>query len=160
MSWTGVSFAPRLGAVLAHDPAQRFKQVRLAAAVRTDHAGQPVRDHQIGRVDEALEAVETQAGELHEGSGPDSGFPAMFPMPRCGVNLRAQDMARPGRLSTRYCASGDFAPAKRDDPLGSIANASRTNGVTLSIPPASPRYSGTREVEQGRSLVPACRNPS
>ena len=52
-------------AVLAHHPAQRLEQVRLAAAVRADHAGQPRIDHELGRVDEALEPEKAQAGELH-----------------------------------------------------------------------------------------------
>ena len=53
------------GAVLAHDPAQGFEQVRLAAAVRADDAGQARRDDELGGVDEALEAEEAQAGEVH-----------------------------------------------------------------------------------------------
>jgi hypothetical protein len=44
--------AHRGGPVFAHHPAQRFQQVRLAAAVRADDAGQPLGDHQIGRIDE------------------------------------------------------------------------------------------------------------
>ncbi len=57
--------AHRRGAVLAHHPAQRLEQVGLAAAVRPDHAGQPRRDHQFRRVDEALEAQEPEFVELH-----------------------------------------------------------------------------------------------
>jgi hypothetical protein len=45
---------------LAHDPAHRLEQVRLAAAVRADDARQPVADGQIGRVDETLEPVQPQ----------------------------------------------------------------------------------------------------
>ncbi len=48
----------------AHHPAQRLQQVGLAAAVRSDHARQPGRDDQLGRIDEALEAEQAQAGEL------------------------------------------------------------------------------------------------
>jgi len=40
----------------AHDPAQRFDQVRFAAAVGSDHAGQPGFDQKISRFDEGLEA--------------------------------------------------------------------------------------------------------
>ena len=56
--------AHRRRAVLAHHPAQGLEQVRLAAAVRPDDARQPLVDHELGRVDEALEAEEAQAGEL------------------------------------------------------------------------------------------------
>ena len=49
----------------AHHPAQRFDQVRLAAAVRPDHAGQARLDLEIGRFDERLEAEQAQSCELH-----------------------------------------------------------------------------------------------
>ncbi len=55
---------------LAHHPAQRLDQVRLAAAVRPDHAGEPRLDHEIGRLDEGLEAEQAQARELHTGTVP------------------------------------------------------------------------------------------
>ncbi len=48
--------AQRLVRGLAHHPAQRFDQIGLAAAVRPDHAGQPVLDLEVGRLDEGLEA--------------------------------------------------------------------------------------------------------
>ena len=44
---------------LAHHPAQRLDQVRLAAAVRPDHAGEPWLDQKIGRFDERLESQKT-----------------------------------------------------------------------------------------------------
>src|SRR5690348_3705643 len=50
---------------LAHRPAQRLDQIRLAAAVRTDHAGQPRLDHEVGRLDKGLEAVKAEAREFH-----------------------------------------------------------------------------------------------
>ena len=50
---------------LAHHPAQRFDQVRLAAAVRTDHAGKPRLDQKIGRLDERLEADQAQPRKFH-----------------------------------------------------------------------------------------------
>ena len=50
---------------LAHHPAQRFDQIRLAAAVRPDDAGQPRLDLELGAVAEALEAGEAQALEFH-----------------------------------------------------------------------------------------------
>ena len=51
------------GPVFAHHPAERLQQVRLAAAVRADHAGQAVGDDQIGRIDETFESIEAKAIE-------------------------------------------------------------------------------------------------
>jgi len=42
--------------ILAHDPAQCFEEVRLAASVRADNARQARLDDQIGRIDEGFEA--------------------------------------------------------------------------------------------------------
>ena len=56
--------AHRGGAVFAHHPAQSLQQVRLAAAIGPDNAGQPLADHQFGGVHEALETIEAQAGEV------------------------------------------------------------------------------------------------
>ena len=53
------------GPVLAHDPAQRLQQVRLAATIWPDHACQPRRDGQFGRVDKTFEPQKAQFGELH-----------------------------------------------------------------------------------------------
>ena len=53
------------GTVLAHHPAQRLQQVRLAAAVRPHDAGQTVVDDEVRGVHEALETVEAKAGESH-----------------------------------------------------------------------------------------------
>jgi hypothetical protein len=50
--------AKRLGAALAHHPANRLEQVRLAAAVGADDPGQPGFDAQFGGFDEALETAE------------------------------------------------------------------------------------------------------
>ena len=50
---------------LAHHPAQRLDQIRLAAAVGTDDAGQARLDLEIGRIAEALEAGQAQALEFH-----------------------------------------------------------------------------------------------
>ena len=52
---------------LPHDPAHGLDQIGFAAAVRTDDAGQPGFDHEIGRFDERLEADEAQPRELHAG---------------------------------------------------------------------------------------------
>jgi hypothetical protein len=51
------------GAVFAHDPAQGFEQVGFAASVWANNTCQPVRDHQIGRIDKAFEAIEAKAGK-------------------------------------------------------------------------------------------------
>ncbi len=51
--------------VLAHHPAQRLDQIRLAAAVRPDDARQARLDQEIRRLHEGLEAVNAEAGELH-----------------------------------------------------------------------------------------------
>jgi hypothetical protein len=87
--------------ILAHDPAKRLKQVRLAAAVRPDDARQPLADHEIGRVHEALEAVEAQAGDAHgSGSGQGGGIVAVAGggvKPRtkgCGAAGQAPQMLR------------------------------------------------------------------
>ena len=50
---------------LAHRPAQCLHQVRLAAAVRADHAGETGLDHEIGGFNERLETVEAKTGEFH-----------------------------------------------------------------------------------------------
>ena len=47
-------------AVFAHHPAQRFQQVRLATAIRPHNAGQTISDDQIGWVDKAFKAVQSQ----------------------------------------------------------------------------------------------------
>ena len=52
---------------LAHHPAQSLDEIRLAAAVRPDDAGQSRLDLELGGVAEALEAGQTQALELHRG---------------------------------------------------------------------------------------------
>ena len=49
----------------AHHPAQRFDQIGLAAAVRTDHAGEARFDQEVGGFDERLEAEKAQPCELH-----------------------------------------------------------------------------------------------
>ena len=49
---------------LAHGPAERLEQIRLAAAVRPDHAGQPRLDQDLGRLDEGFEAKEAKTGDL------------------------------------------------------------------------------------------------
>ena len=65
--------AKRLGRALAHHPADRFQQVRLAAAVGADDPRQPRLDAQFGRLDEALEAAEFQPAETQR-SNPSPSF--------------------------------------------------------------------------------------
>jgi hypothetical protein len=62
------------GSVFAHHPAQRLQQVRLAAAVRAHDAGQTLGDDQIGRIDERLEAVQSELVEPHA-PAPDFSIP-------------------------------------------------------------------------------------
>ncbi len=61
--------AHALRRVLAHHPAQRLDEVRLAAAVRPDDAGQAGLDRKLGLVDEGFEAAEFEPGKL-QGSLP------------------------------------------------------------------------------------------
>ena len=51
----------------AHDPAHGLDQIRLAAAVRADDAGQSGFDRKVGRFDEGFEADQAQPRELHSG---------------------------------------------------------------------------------------------
>ena len=71
--------AHRLERALAHHPAQGLDEVRLAAAVRADDAGQARLDLELGGVAEALEAGQAQALEFHRGDPsarrPSGGFP-------------------------------------------------------------------------------------
>ncbi len=57
--------AHRLVGGLPHHPAHGFDQIGFAAAVRTDDAGQPGLDLEIGRFDERLKADQAQPRELH-----------------------------------------------------------------------------------------------
>ena len=61
-----VGGAQRFVRGLAHRPAQRLDQIRFAAAVRPDHAGQAGFDHEVGGFNERLETVEAKAREFHE----------------------------------------------------------------------------------------------
>ena len=56
--------------VLAHDPADRLEQVRLAAAVGSDDAGQSRLDVERGRFDEGFETGQAQLFEDHRRAGP------------------------------------------------------------------------------------------
>ena len=57
--------AHRLVGGLAHDPAHRLHQIRLAAAVGADDTGQSGFDDKIGRFDEGFEADQAKPRELH-----------------------------------------------------------------------------------------------
>src|SRR5262249_5532120 len=50
------------------NPAQRLDQVRLAAAVRADDAGDAGLDAELGRIDEGFEPGKPEPGELHHGA--------------------------------------------------------------------------------------------
>ena len=111
----------------SHDPAYRFDQVRLAAAVRADDAGQSGFDHKVGRFDEGFKADQAQPRELHAGfisitlaaaaKGIVIGSPERFPVGRIGERRIGDRMNRAARkrnsasgLSTTF-ALGRLAPA-------------------------------------------------
>ena len=50
--------------------AQRFKQIGLTAPIRPHHTGQTIRDNQIGRIDKAFEAGQSEFREAQSGVGP------------------------------------------------------------------------------------------
>ena len=61
------------GACLAQHPAHGIDDVRLAAAVRTNHADQVARGKHGSRVDESLETSEFEFGKTHVGSWAEAG---------------------------------------------------------------------------------------
>src|SRR5262249_35842540 len=56
--------AHALGRVLAHHPAQRLDEVRLAAAIGPDDAGHAGLDQQLGMVDEGFETGKSKTRDL------------------------------------------------------------------------------------------------
>jgi hypothetical protein len=60
-----VGGAQRFVRGFAHRPAQCLDEVRLAAAVRSDHASEAGFDHEISGFNERLETVEAKAREFH-----------------------------------------------------------------------------------------------
>ena len=68
----------------AHHPAQRLDEVRLAAAVRPDDAGQPGLDPELDAVAEALEAGQAQALKFHRRC-PSAGRPMRKSAGLCAV---------------------------------------------------------------------------
>ena len=57
--------AQRLVRGLTHCPAQSLDQIRFAAAVRPDDAGETGFDQEVGRLDKGLESVEAKTRQLH-----------------------------------------------------------------------------------------------
>src|SRR5581483_10438009 len=64
---------------LAHRPTQRLDEIRLAATVGADHAGEARLDDEVRWLNERLEAVKAQAGDFHKhasllaGANPPAG---------------------------------------------------------------------------------------
>ena len=58
--------------VFAHDPAERFDKIGLAAPVGSDDAGQTRLDQKFRRLDEAFEADETELAEMHRAAFPST----------------------------------------------------------------------------------------
>jgi hypothetical protein len=73
---------------LAHHPAQGFDQVRLAAAIRPDDAGEAGLDLELGAIAEALEAGQAQALEFHRRD----------PSVRLGARMRGSQSSLPQRI--------------------------------------------------------------
>ena len=104
----------------AHHPAQRLDQIRFAAAVRTDDAGQAGLDQEVSRFDEGLEADEAQSGELHARafSRPASAPTLQFvsgPCPKGGSSRGAASagtMNRHGRKAMAEKAWPSSGPEK------------------------------------------------
>ena len=86
--------AHRFGRIFAHHPAQSLKQVRFAAAIGADHAGQPSLDMQLSRLDKAFKACEFEPLDPH--SVPRRGQP--YGLAR----------ARFLQLALHLCPSGDI----------------------------------------------------
>ncbi len=68
--------AHRLGALLAEDPGDGVREVRFAAAVRTDDAGDSAGEQDVDRVDERLESRDIEAFELEHSRIPREGSEA------------------------------------------------------------------------------------
>ena len=103
------------GAAFAHDPAQRFQQVGLAAAVGADHARQPVADDQLGRVHEAFEAGQAKAVELH-GKALAACSGAIQPLRAGKSTRRLSRSAKTGALPKRGARANDAAWSRRLSP--------------------------------------------
>ena len=86
--------AHALGGGLSHYPAQGFDEVGLAATVRADHAGRAAFDHELGRVDEGLEAGQAKLNELNQVT---LGLPS-GPAARLGTDRLRPDRNRSLRL--------------------------------------------------------------
>ena len=97
------------GRIFAHDPADRFKQIGFAAAVRADDAGQPGFNAQFGRLDKALESAELEPADAH---------PVRAPSTRQG-HQRAPACCSAASTSGQPLASS-FAPLSRNDGVPSM----------------------------------------
>ena len=112
--------AHRLGRGFAHHPADRLEQVRLAAAVRPDDAGQTGLDAQFGGFDEAFETGKAQPLYLHEATPCRS--PNRRPCNLCVTNppwLRhaARAGESQGGLNGRTGGKSRLARAHRSQPV-------------------------------------------
>ena len=114
---------------LAHHPAQRLDQVGLAAAVGSDHAGQPGLDHEIGGLDEGFEAEQPQSREPHANAVPKIEGRALTESvqgssPGCGSRdsaaSPAQNKSSRAIVQQKECVAGAgiAATARAGDPPG------------------------------------------
>src|SRR5262249_56269452 len=91
----------RLVGSLSHHPAQGLDEVRLAAAVRPDDAGQARLDGHVGRLDEGLEADQAQLAELHRPASIVAGnmLAALHPRGRRGCEPGASGAMGKARIA-------------------------------------------------------------
>src|SRR5262245_60456637 len=130
-----------LGGQLPHDPAHRVDDVRLAAAVGADDAGEIAWEVDLGRIDEGFEAGELDLGQPHLMIS--SVCALAFRRWRCGVEQYAGD----AHQATRdLCESR--ARARLHDPHADP-------GVHLSLP--ADRTTGLRDARSGVRAGPAVR---
>ena len=117
---------------LAHHPAHRVDDVRLAAAVGTDHADQAARETDRGRVHEGLEAGQLDLGQAHRASRRGGGRRtrslqrirrppqhckcAVFGIAATAVATRIRSRAKPGSGTGGPGALGLYNPASFDVP--------------------------------------------
>ena len=131
--------------VLAHDPTERFDEVRLAAAVRPDNAGQAAFDDEFGGFDERLEADDTQAVEFHR---------AILPFaPLAGRRWPEGPDERPRFTETSRLEippmSNESAPLC---PAGHLPHAGGERRVAFAAVTAGVAYGASR-VDMGRMIV-------
>ena len=126
--------------VLAHDPAQRLEQVRLATTVGADNTRQTRRDQQIGRIDKAFEAGQPESGKLQ------MPVPALIPV-YCAIFVRS------GRKSTNnplmWMYSGGYP---QDIGLFSLARLARHRRYRCRAQKRRPRAYASGPSKQSVSL--------